>query len=274
MSNRAKRRRGGVASTTPWPGAGKPQSLLQRSRYSTDFPQAGLIAPQAETGGYNVTSGVNPAGSSVTCAKPVNTSDLDVLVACLFGSNTSSVWTPPSGWTQVFEFNSTRNNALYTKPIPSAAAETDTSYTWSASGGSGRLHCLIFRLTGGPQTGITDAVGSQGTTTQSTISAPSLNTNAERTLLLGMWSASHTADVMDLAPPAGMVEIGQNVTNPISTSTLMIAAETLNSAGATGTRGATVTPSSNSSVSGVLVAFSPGDLVTQDLVEGWGTRIF
>lgn len=37
MSNAAKRRRGGLAHATPWPGVGKPQSLQVHRRYTTEY---------------------------------------------------------------------------------------------------------------------------------------------------------------------------------------------------------------------------------------------
>lgn len=267
-------KQGGITFGIPVPGPGKPQAAMQRRRYSVDFSQVGLVAPQAETGGYNVTSGVTGSGTSVIIPKPVNTSDGDVLVACLWCPTNGSTWTPPAGWTQAALYNGTNSNVIYTKPIPSAASESATTYTFSYSGGTARAQGLIFRLTGGPATGIVDVLGSQGTTTLSAISAPSINTGFEKILLVGMWSAAHTTTAMDIAPPAGMVKIGQNSQVPSAASTLMVAAETIVVTGATGARVATPTPASNATVSGFLVSFSPATPITQDLVEGWGLRIF
>src|SRR5580765_82016 len=89
------------------------------------------------TGAGNVTTNGASPSNTIAVAKPTNTADGDTLVAAIFFRDDLDTITAPSGWTQVGPLNQTNETfAMYVKPIPSAAAETATSYTFSTSGAS------------------------------------------------------------------------------------------------------------------------------------------
>ena len=80
--------------------------------------------------------------SPVAVAKPSGLVDGDALVALVTVptlSTLNSVVTPPTGWVELGHFYAPASGAIgitqawFAKPIPSAAAETDTSYTFTAS---------------------------------------------------------------------------------------------------------------------------------------------
>jgi hypothetical protein len=105
------------------------------------------IAVQKNSG--DVGSVSNTFNNAVIVPKPTNTADGDLLVAFIYGQAGGSTVTPPSGWTLVATDNSVSPRAMYigVKPIPSAAAETATSYNFGLS--TNMRNCgVIFRVTG------------------------------------------------------------------------------------------------------------------------------
>ncbi len=274
MSDVGKRRCGG-SPFGPFHGVGRPRTFNQQARYSPDIIQANFVPPVIPDGSLNVVTASAASASGITLNKPTNTSDGDVLVAIVYGSITSATWTPPSGWSIVQTYNASRSLCLLTKPIPSAAAESATDYTFNQSGGAGRMLGILNRLVGSPTSGIVDVIGSPTAGSAGAILLPSITPGAEKSLLLGIWGCTDSATPITLAAPAGMTEVAEVNVNPAATSSLMIAYEVLTSNAATGTRTATTTPTNNSSIGGFLVNFSPGQPLSQPLlVEGWGMPIY
>lgn len=100
------------------------------------------------------TTAAAASGASITIGKPSGVTDGDLLVAIISSqSSTSSADFTCSGWSRIgtpFTASSAtvRANGVYVKPVSSASAESATSYTFSATSGTGRIAGMIFRVTG------------------------------------------------------------------------------------------------------------------------------
>lgn len=224
-----------------------------------------MTAPVAHTGAGNVTTATNGASSSITVSKPANVANGDVLVAVLNSSVTGGTWdTVPAGWTQGAIYSATRNTAFFTKPIPSAAAETATDYTWHTSGGSGRIGALIFRATGVDGTTPIEAAGSGVGAGTSSIVDPAVTAVSSEALLIAAFSSYlNTGTANAITKPGSMTNVGGwSVTSgtPASASSVhLVAFETLSASGSTGTRTATVSPS-GTGAAGLMVTLKPGSV--------------
>jgi PKD repeat protein len=100
---------------------------------------------------------------SITISKPSGVTNGDYLIAALRAQDGSATtdWAL-SGWTRIgpaFVANSAaaRLGGFYAKYIPTASAETATSYTFTWTGGGGRATGIMFRVQGGNTTTLVDA---------------------------------------------------------------------------------------------------------------------
>lgn len=119
------------------------------------------MALSTPTGAGNVTTAQNSAANNITVSKPSNTADGDLLVCAFFHRNSGGTITPPSGWTLAGTLNTTNETfGLYYRAVPSAAAETATTYNFATSAGSSRVLAVCFRAVGVNLSAITDAAGS------------------------------------------------------------------------------------------------------------------
>ncbi len=192
-------------------------------------------------------------------AKPANTSDGDLLVAVLYSQPSGSSWTAPAGWTERYHATAanTRGLSVYTRPIPSAAAETDTSYTFTCSFVSRNLG-ILFRMTNANLNDPIDAYPVTDVYGGSVIQNPSINTVHSGGMLVtfsfsqGVNETTQTFDAPTFTSLA-------NVTCVISggsTSSLGVNYTPITSAGPTGL--VTVTPSpAPSSPGGFMMSFNP-----------------
>lgn len=224
-----------------------------------------MAAPVAHTGTGNVTTGSNASATSVSANKPANVADGDVLVAGFYHRNArvdTSTITVPSGWFPLGTINVTDETfGMYYKPIPSAAGESATSYTWSVtSGGAGRTMLAISRVTGVKLSAVVDAAGAQASHTgTSSITDPAVPAVSDQGLLLA-FNIAHRSDgtAALFTPPAGMTEVAAvSITNTSpSTSSMQIAQEPLSVSGSTGTRVLSISPSAANS-GGYMVTIAP-----------------
>jgi hypothetical protein len=213
----------------------------------------------ALTGTGNVTTATTSSGTSITVNKPANVADGDLLVCLVVNSLTSSTWTAPSGWTQAGGQNASRSSYLYYKSIPSAAAESASSYAWSYSGGSGRAAAVLARITGADASTPIDVTGSTTTSGTGSIVAPAATAVSAQALLLGCWwTMNSTTTIADISAPGSMTDVGGTSVAPSGSSDVLLTQEALSASGSTGTRTATVSPSAASGVGGWLVAIAPG----------------
>lgn len=202
-----------------------------------------MAAPVAQTGAGNVTTTPVTAGTSITVTKPSSIADGDLFVGVIYSSNTTVTFTPPSGWTNQGGQNTNRTVAVFTKPIPSAAAESAPDYAWTWSGSSRALG-IIFRVTGANLAAPVDVFGTAvAIGAVATMAAPSVTTVQPATLLLSVdWTQTTAAPVSAMSPPGSMSTVGSVSTAPAATSALQVEAETLSVAGATGTRTESMSP--------------------------------
>ncbi|MUN41395.1 alkaline phosphatase D family protein [Actinomadura litoris] len=220
-----------------------------------------MAAPVAHTAAGDVTTATDPNNGNITVSKPANVADGDVLVAIL-NSTVASTWdTVPAGWTLGAQYNATRTTSVFTKPIPSAAAETATNYSWHLAGGAGRIGALIFRATGVDGTTPIDASGSGVGTGTTTIVDPAVTAVSSEALLIAIFSsyiASGTPTTV--TKPGSMTNVGGwNVTTGTNSTTHLVAYETLSASGSTGTRTATVSPA-GANAAGFMFTLKPGSV--------------
>jgi hypothetical protein len=219
------------------------------------------MAAVALTGAGNVTTATVNSGTSLVITKPANVADGDYFVALIHYSITAGTQSTPSGWTQQQGENTSRSYYVYTKPIPSAAAETDTDYTWNMTGGAGRLVGAITRVTGAHATTPLDANGTATTTGVGSTVAPSMTAVGTQCLLMGFYFTCDSSVTSVITAPGSMSSVVSVTVNPAATSTIMITQEQLSAAGATGTRTASNSPGASSGVGGMLMTILPDPVV-------------
>lgn len=122
-------------------------------------------APVIHSSAGDITSATVTNSATLIGAKPGNTVDGDVLWAVVYTATSGVTWpTAPTGWTRAGGPGTNGTVGIFSKPIPSAAAETATNYTWTSSGASARGAVIIFRSTGASGSAPLDAIGSAVTT--------------------------------------------------------------------------------------------------------------
>lgn len=217
-----------------------------------------MTAPVALSGtGNAVFTGV-PNSATFTVAKPANVADGDLLVAVVATHKSAATWsTVPSGWTSIGPSQTTvGTSGCWYKAIPSAAAETATSYSWVASG-TDRGAIGVFRVTGARNSNPADASGAYVTTGTTSIVAPAVTAVDPTALLIAVYVTNNaTTTPSAVTPPGTLSEIGNASANPASSSYLEVSAQQLSAAGATGSRAATVSPTATSAA-GALFTITP-----------------
>lgn len=218
------------------------------------------MALSTPTGAGNVTTAQNSSANSITVSKPSNTADGDLLVVAFFHRNAGGTITPPSGWTLVGTLNTTNETfGLYYKAIPSAAAETATTYAFSTSAGSSRVTAVCFRALGVNLSSIADAAGSLAAYTGTTsISLPAVSAVSGYTLLVAMsiTNNSTTGSPSLMSAPSGMTKVGEvSADNGSATATVAVFTEVRSVAGSTSTRSIPVSPTASNS-GGIMVTFT------------------
>ena len=202
----------------------------------------------------------NGTATSVTVNKPTNVADGDTLVVWAYFRNNSGTITPPSGWTAVSGSLQTTQATIqaFTKPIPSAAGETATSYTFSYSGTTARCNLTCFRATGVDSTTPIDASGTWVTTGTTSIVLPAVTAVSSTAMLIGFALAQMgSTTVPTLTPPGGMtLLIEDDFNNGTNDSSTGVFFKSLSSSGSTGTQTITVS-ASPSSVAGFMFTLNP-----------------
>lgn len=218
-----------------------------------------MTAPAAQFGAGNVTSASVSSGTTFTANKPANVADGDLLCAVVLTHRAAATWsTVPSGWTSVGPSQNTVGTlGVWTKPIPSAAAESATSYSWVASN-TDRGGIIIFRVTGGNAIRPGDASSGFVTTGTNSIVAPATVAIDATALLIAVYITNNsTTTPSAVTPPGTMTEIAQVSAAPASSTVLEVAAQQLGAAGSTGTRTATVSPSATSAAGATFTLGPP-----------------
>jgi hypothetical protein len=199
------------------------------------------IAAHSAAGDF--TTSISTGSASAVLNKPANVADGDLLVAFIYNQTSGGTVTPPAGWALLSaDFSSPRTCGWYYKPIPSAAAETATSYTFTFSVSARNVN-VLFRVTGADLTNPVDVVSStQATYSSASATAASITTTRDGSLVLcGTFINDSTAQTGTFTQPSGYTDIYQGQTPSGSTSAIDVSAIVATTAGASGT--ATVTRS-------------------------------
>lgn len=218
------------------------------------------MAATALAGTGNLVTVTAGSANNVALPKPGNTSDGDYLVAFVYLRNGGgTITTPGAEWGVLATINTVDETfAAYVKKIPSAAAETATSYTFSNSAGSSRAVGHIFRVIGADQTTFQHAYGAQANHTGSTsVTLPAVTTTGGNKLLLAFAINNNTTTgtASLFTAPAGMTTLVQATADngTSATATTWVGQEVIAAAGSTGTRVPTISPAA-ANVGGFMVA--------------------
>lgn len=218
------------------------------------------MAATGLTGTGNVATVTAGSANSAVLPKPANTADGDYLCAFVYFRNSGgTITTPGAEWVLLGTVNTTDETfAAYVKKIPSAAAESATTYTFSTSAGSSRMIGHIFRIIGADQTTFQNAAGAQAahTGTSSLVFPAVTTTGPNKTIFaFGIANNTTTGSPSSFSPPGGMTTVVQGSADngTSATATTWVGQEVVAATGSTGTRTATLSPSAGNT-GGLLIA--------------------
>lgn len=215
-------------------------------------PGAGGSAPTYVNHTTAVTSG---ATTTIAPNVPSGLADQDVMIAQVAWGNNSSI-TPPGGWTLILDTAQSTNmhSALYYRVVATAGSEP-ASYTWTI-GTSVQIAASITAYRGVDNASPIDnagaAAGGQGNSSSTSCTAPTITTVTDNCVLLFYGSG---AGAQTWTAPGTMTERYDIQTTGGTNRTATSDYETFATAGATGTRVATL--SSATGNVGQLIALKP-----------------
>lgn len=214
------------------------------------------LAIPTTTSDYSVAD--NAAASSITANKPANVANGDLFVAFLYYRNSGSTITPPTGWSLADSNTTGQTEAVYYKAIPTASAETATSYTWSFTGGSGRIAVILFRVTGANLSSPLDASGLWESGPTSTMVFPAVTAVSTNTMLLAFGLAQNaTTTASVFTAPSGMTTlVQQGFISGTNSSAVWTGFQSISASGSTGTRTATLSPNAANG-NGIMITIAP-----------------
>lgn len=190
-----------------------------------------------------------PAGStpSLVIDKPTGTLEGHLMIA-IAGSRGSLTWTPPAGWTEIYD-------SLGNRPSPMAAykiagASEGSNYTFTASG-SERVSGAIFTFSNADY----DAIGTVSSTIASSVqTAPAVTLSTNNSAILAVFMCEDASRTYS-SPTSGLIStaVDDDANNP----SWHIYRELNLSSGSTGTRSATCSVNNPGGVAAFLVGIKP-----------------
>lgn len=213
------------------------------------------------TAGVDYTTYTSASSPSATLSKPSGVADNVTLRALVYSSvSAGAVMTPPTGWTLEANAN-TRRGGVYRKVIPSAAAETATSYQWTAAS-AGRVLAAVWIETGDDATTPVDVVGVWSTEATTATAAAITASGADLLLEFVYWnnSSATTTTVNVPGTSTKLLDLASPTTG--NTSGIAIGLEQLSGSGSTGTRAFTGSPTPTN-MSALLIGFKAAAATTQ-----------
>ena len=184
-------------------------------------------------------TGFANTGTQITVNKPVNTANSDLLVAAVYGRNSSAPYTtPPAGWTIVPpSVDNPRRCGSFLHPPGHRRRERACNWTW-AGGGSGRHVGEIIRVTGAHATPL-DSTGAVATAISGPyrIIEPQLTNIQDGVLLIAVATSNGTGGVGTAYSSSQLTVTGSVKTNTgASESGMTMGFQAGQPAGATNTR--------------------------------------
>ncbi len=222
--------------------------------------QRGTTTNNAGAGGtayntvtYRASASNNANTNSLSVSRPTGTVDGDVLIAVV------AWWvqtlTPPSGWTQIGSTQTWNvgGEDVFMRAYYRVASSEPASYTWGLSA-TNDIAVSIATYYNVDTGSVVDAQAGQTNASSTAMTAPSVSPTLSTDMLLFLGAAgSDSAGSATATPPAGMTERSDATGGTWIKA--YIAEQLLSSAGATGTRTATLSTSENNG--GILVALTP-----------------
>jgi hypothetical protein len=207
--------------------------------------------------GTDYTTNSAAAASSTTINKPSGVTDGIMLRAWVYSQVAAgAAMTTPAGWT-LETAPTSRRGGTYRKYISSAAAETATSYTWSAAS-SGRILGVVWISTGEDPANPLDVVGTWVTEgTAPTVAGISPANATDLLAIFAYWNNSTTSSSTVNFPGGVTKLIDLSSPNTGNTSGIAIGVQQLSASGATGTKALSATPTPTN-MSGIMLAYNTG----------------
>lgn len=153
---------------------------------------------------------VQVAQSSITINKPSTVADGDLLVAVVTDqSSTQSTDYSCAGWTRVgpaFVASSAVNRVtdMFYKAVPSAAAESATTYTFTGVASGGRQIGIIYRLTGvnlsSPVNAASSGYGTAAGTTTAFTAPAATGPGLMVSVLQAQWASPNADNLVSISP--------------------------------------------------------------------------
>ena len=206
--------------------------------------------------GNAVTTGYLTTGYDLVATAPASIAAGNVLIAFLiFDADDANTITPPNGWTQITTVDvsgsAARRSISYFKVAGGSEPET---YTWVRDvQGNFAWIITIARISGADTASPINVSGSQANANSTSVTAPTITTTVNNCLLVFLGSDPNGRTY---TPPGGMTERWeQRYAAGAYDITQEGATEDFATAGATGTRVATVNPATDNA--GHLIAIAP-----------------
>lgn len=208
---------------------------------------AGPEAAEPTASGW-VGSTQTTAANSITVTMPTTVTAGDTLLMAVGSRSTGAVFTA-TGWAVQKTITSTLSGAILTKTAD--GTEGGTTVAVAYTGTANRASAAAVRLQGTRGIGTPSGINAGGV---ASIAAPSVTTTGINRLLLGVFfQTASTSDTW--TAPAGMTS-HLTVSNSGAAIGLLVATEDRPTAGSTGTRTATISPTSGG-MQGYLVPVQP-----------------
>lgn len=208
---------------------------------------AGTITGPASA---SITIGASSHASGDTVSKPTGTVNGNVMVAAVSSNFNDLI--APTGW--VFQVESSSNGNEYLTLFTKTASSEPSSYTWGSnlSAFGGMIYQVGITTFAGADTNALDGTPTTGSFYGSgadTVTASSLTTTSNNSILVqAAFSYNYYTDTTDIVPDAAMTEQWDDIVS--SAQALNLTTELRATAGATGSRTATITRTGGGAVFG------------------------
>jgi hypothetical protein len=199
---------------------------------------------------------VNYPATSITIAKPAGAVQGDLLLAIVgHQAGLAVTLTPPAGWTEVPNTNYTDGNDVRIRAWYKFAGSAEpSSYTFTLSGSGQAIGGGILAVTGAAAAPINASGGQVSSTNSIYLTAPSITTTVDKTLLVYGGAMNQAAA---FAPPAFMTERWDAHTTGTYNVGIEAATQVDATAGATGARTAYLYTGAHGPAILIAVAPSP-----------------
>ncbi|HEX9730119.1 MAG TPA: hypothetical protein VGA37_16605, partial [Gemmatimonadales bacterium] len=212
----------------------------------------------ADTGAAHILA-LRPAGANLTINKPTGTVQDDVMIASVAVRPSSSTITPPTGWTLIrtdtWDSGITEILSTYRKV---AGASEPASYSWGLTASTGAVGGILS-FSGVDTTTPIDVSNGQQVNTGDDVAAPSVTTTVANTMLVTAHAVTSSGTSGSAwTPPTGMTEaVDVSSSSGTGGESIELNYVLQASAGATGTKTATMSAHDDAGGAAQIIALRP-----------------